>query len=184
MNTACNRFLAPVFGAILFAGAATFAAPAGDGLKNIQNADGNRIVFGQLASQLTPQAAMGQLLHQVSLVYGDRPQLGRLLQNPSGEILAAFFTVTAKKQDGQPMAGLALASLPQNGNATAAILADHADRFPSRVNSLFQRLKQEMGAAQPSSTKQNLPADGASAATVPAASLQPLNRRDLPMLAA
>ncbi len=135
MNTACNRFLALVFSAILFAGAATFAAPAGDGLKNIQNADGSHIVFGQLAGQLTPQAAMGQLLHQVSLECGDRPQLGRLLQNPSGEILAAFFTVTAKKQDGQPMAGLALVSLPQNGNATAAILADHADRFPSSVNS-------------------------------------------------
>jgi hypothetical protein len=113
---------------------------------------------------------MGQLLHQVSLVCGDRPQLGRLLQNPSGEILAAFFTVTAKKQDGRPMAGLALVSVPQNGNATAAILADHADRFPSSVNSLFQRLKREMGAAQPSATKQNAPADGASAATVPAAS--------------
>jgi hypothetical protein len=28
--------------------------------------------------------------------------LRRLLQNPSGEILAAFFTVTAKKPDGQP----------------------------------------------------------------------------------
>jgi hypothetical protein len=117
---------------------------------------------------------MGQLLHQVSLVCGDRPQLGRLLQNPSGEILAAFFTVTAKKQDGQPMAGLALVSVLQNGNATAAILADHADRFPSSVNSLFQRLKQEMGAAQPSATKQNAPADGASAGTVPAASPQPL----------
>jgi hypothetical protein len=72
------------------------------------------------------------------------------------------------------MAGLALVSVPQNGNATAAILADHADRFPSSVNSLFQRLKQEMGAAQPSSTKQNAPADGASALTVPAASPQPL----------
>jgi hypothetical protein len=35
------------------------------------------------------------------------------------------------------MAGLALLSVPQNGNATAAILADHADRFPSSVNSCF-----------------------------------------------
>lgn len=59
MNTACNRFLALLFGAILFAGAATFAAPAGHGLKNIQNADGSRIVFGQLAGQLTPKLRWG-----------------------------------------------------------------------------------------------------------------------------
>jgi hypothetical protein len=50
----------------------TSQVTAGRGLKNIQNADGS-LVFGQLAGQLTPQAAMGQLLHQVSLVSGDRP---------------------------------------------------------------------------------------------------------------
>jgi hypothetical protein len=35
------------------------------------------------------------------------------------------------------MAGLAQDSVPQNGNAIAAILADHAERFPSSVNSFF-----------------------------------------------
>jgi hypothetical protein len=154
MNQRCNRFLALVCSAILCAGAATLAASAGDGLKTVQNPGGGRIVFGSLEGQLAPQTAMGQVLHQVSLYCGDRPQLGRLLQNRSGDILAAFFTVTAKKQDGGQLAGLALVSVTKDGKAISAVLSDRADRFPSSINSLFQRLKQEIGTAQSSPAPQ------------------------------
>ena len=93
-----------------------------------------------MAGQPTPQDALGKTLHRVSILYGDRPQLGRLVQNSSGEILAGFFTVTAKKQDGKPMAGLALVYAPKSGSAGGAVLIDNVDRFPSTVNSMFVRL--------------------------------------------
>jgi hypothetical protein len=128
-------------------------APAHDtsgaqsGVRTIDNPDGGRIYLGAMAGQLTPQDALGKTLHRVSILYGDHPQLGRLVQNSSGEILAGFFTVTAKKQDGKPMAGLALVYAPKSGSANGAVLIDNVDRFPSTVNSMFARLKQELGKA-------------------------------------
>ncbi len=114
-------------------------------VRTIDNPDGGRIYLGAMSEQLTPKDALGRTLHRVSLLYGDRPQLGRLVQNPSGEIWAGFFTVTAKKQDGKPMAGLALVYAPKSGNAKGAVLVDNADRFPQTVNSMFAKLKQELG---------------------------------------
>ncbi len=140
---------------------------AQSGIKTIDNPDGGRIYLGALAGQPTPQDALGKTLHRVSLLYGDRPQLGRLVQNSTGEILAGFFTVTAKNQDGKPMAGLALVYAPKSGSASGAVLLDNAERFPSTVNSMFARLKQELGKA-PASSPAARASTGASATSATA----------------
>jgi len=140
---------------------------ATSGIKIIDNPDGGRIYLGAMTGQLTPQDALGKTLHRVSLLYGDRPQLGRLVQNPSGEIWAGFFTVTAKKQDGKPMAGLALVYAPKSGDAKGAVLVDNADRFPKTVNSMFATLKQELGRG-PASSSGAQPSPGASATSTTA----------------
>jgi hypothetical protein len=119
-------------------------------------------MFGPLADQLTPQAAIGRVLHIVSQHCGGRPQISNILKASNGDILAAFFTVTAKNQDGRRLAGLVIASAPKSSPASAALLYDDADRFPSSLNSLFQRLKQEIG-APPSS-------QGSSSSSSPASS--------------
>jgi hypothetical protein len=149
--------------------AAHDSSGAKSGVRSIDNPDGGRIYLGAMAGQLTPQDALGKTLHRVSLLYGDRPQLGRLVQNPSGEIWAGFFTVTAKKQDGKPMAGLALVYAPKSGSAKGAVLVDNADRFPSTVNSMFARLKQELGKAPAASPAAQPSADVSATSTAAAA---------------
>ena len=67
------------------------------------------------------------------------------------------------------MAGLALVYAPKSGNAKGAVLVDNADRFPQTVNSMFARLKQELGkgpAASPASqTSAGVSATSTTAAT-------------------
>jgi hypothetical protein len=120
-------------------------------MKTIDNPGGGHIYLGGLTGQLTPPEALGKTLHHMSVLYGERPKLGRLVQNPSGEILAGFFTVTAKNKDGKSMSGLAMAYAPKSGPAAGAVLMDNSDRFPSTVNSMFASLKQELGKAPASS---------------------------------
>lgn len=157
-------------------------APAG--IRKIDVPNAGHIYIGGLAGQPTPADAMGKTLHQVEVLCGDHPQLGKQVKNSSGEILAAFFTVTGKSQDGKPMEGLAIVYAPKSGSAGGAVLMDYADRFPSTVNTMFTRLKQELGApATPSGAQASTsgaqssggtasPAKGATASTtsVPAKS--------------
>ena len=170
-------------------GMAQGSAQTSDGaqgsVKIIDNPDGGHLYLGALAGQPTPQDALGKILHRLSANCGDHPQLGRLVQNPSGEILAGFFTVTGKNQDGKPMAGLAIAYAPKSGTAGGAVLMDYADRFPSTVNSMFARLKQELGkaSAQPPAAQTSTGGSGASSkavAPVKANTPQPLQRAVFP----
>jgi hypothetical protein len=182
MHRTLNKLFLSVFAAALLF--FSIATPANDGLKTIENPGGGHIVLGVLPGQLTPQAAMGQVLHRVSVLSGDRPQLSRVLQSPDGSIVAVLFTVTAKNQDNKPMAGLAIVSAPKTGNTEAALLTDYADRFPSTITSMFQRLKQELGAtlssssASPSSAPSKgsaaPPATAGAAPPKPSAPAQPL----------
>ena len=121
------------------------------GIKTIDIPNGGHIYIGALAGQPTPQDAMGKVMQRVTALCGDRPQLGKLDKNTTGEILAGFFTVTGKNQDGKPMEGLAIVYAPKSGTAGGAVLLDYADRFPTTVNAMFTRLKQELGAPASSS---------------------------------
>ena len=158
----------------------TIAAQAHDSsraqpLKTIDNPAGGRIYLDAIAEQSTPPEALGNTLHRMHVLYGDRPQLGRLVQSSSGEILGGFFTVTAKKQDGKPMAGLALAFAPKSGSAKGAVLIDKADRFPSTVNSMFATLKKELG-----TETANAQSPSSKSARVTSAPAQPLQSAVFP----
>jgi hypothetical protein len=187
VKTALSRILAALLVAAPVVCASAIAGPSGDAIKTIDVPGGGHIMLGTLAGQLTPQTAMGRVLHAVSQRCGDRPQIGRLLQAQNGEILAVFFTVNAKNQDNRRLAGLAITSAPKAGPASAALLFDEADRFPSTLNALFERLKQEIGTAsssQTSGSSSSSPASNSSpsfslpAPTAPAAPLQTVRFSD------
>jgi hypothetical protein len=163
-------------------------AGAQAGIKTIPIPNGGTIYMGALAGQPTPADAMGKVMQRVTALCGDRPQLGKLDKNATGEILAGFFTVTGKNQDGKPMEGLAIVYAPTSGTAGGAVLLDDADRFPTTVNSMFTRLKQELGASASSSGAPS-PAGGSgspsSAGAAPAAPVKsgpplPLQRTAFP----
>lgn len=187
MAQAVRRCVACATGAVLLAalcstGAAqtqaqgSGGAPAG--IKTIDIPNGGHIYFGPLAGQPTPEDAMGKIMQRVNALCGDRPQLGKLAKNTTGEILAGFFTVNGTKQDGKPMQGLALVYAPKTGTAGGAVLLDHADRFASTVNPMFTRLKQELGKPASTSSSGQASAGGSSASAsagkpAPAQPLQP-----------
>jgi hypothetical protein len=153
------------------------------GVKTIPNPGGGTIYFGAMAGQLTPETAMGKVMQRVTALCGDRPQLGKLDKDTTGQILAGFFTVTGKNQDGKPMQGLAIVYAPTTGTAGGAVLLDDADRFPTTVNSMFTLLKQQLGAPANSSgapaTSGGSGTPASSAASAPAMS-QPLQRTVFP----
>ena len=125
---------------------ATGSGGAQAGFKTITMPNGGHVYLGALAGQPTPEDAMGKVMRRVTALCGDRPQLGKLDKNTTGEILAGFFTVTGKNLDGKAMEGLAIVYAPKTGTAGGALLLDDADRFPTTVNPMFARLKQELGA--------------------------------------
>ena len=188
LSTGCKAAPAPST-----SGAAVQAAQSSSGTqagyKSISMPNGGHVYLGALAGQPTPEDAMGKVMTKVTALCGDRPQLGKLDKNASGEILAGFFTVTGKNLDGKAMEGLALVYAPKTGTAGGAVLLDDADRFPTTVNAMFARLKQELGApasgsgAQGSAGGSGAPAAGSSAATAPpvkAGPAQPLQRAVFP----
>jgi len=136
-------------------GTATDSGGAQSGFKTIAMPTGGGYIYlGALAGQPTPEDAMGKVMKRVNALCGDRPQLGKLDKNTTGEILAGFFTVTGKNLDGSAMKGLAIAYAPKTGTAGGAVLLDDADRFPNTVNQMFTRLKQELGSPAGSSAVQ------------------------------
>jgi len=167
MSRAVHSFSFVFFGATMLL--ATTALAADTPLTMIKAPGGGQISFGPLSGQMTPEAAMGNVLHRVSVYCGDRPVMGKLVQGDNGDILEVFFTVTGKNQDGKPMAGLAIVSAPKNDIARAAILSDYADTFPTTVNSMFALLKQKMGdtPAPAASNSQSGSSGGSSSASVP-----------------
>jgi len=111
--------------------------------KTIQS-PGGAIVYGPLSGQLTLQAALGETLKKVDSDYGEKPQLGKMLQNKAGTVWEGFFTVNNKKQNNTPMTGLAIIYAPQAGTAGGATLIDTTANFPKSANSMLQRLMQDI----------------------------------------
>ncbi len=188
LSTGCKAAPAPAT-----SGAATQAAQSSGGTqagyKTIAMPNGGHVYWGALAGQPTPEDAMGKVMTKVTALCGDRPQLGKLDKNTTGEILAGFFTVTGKSLDGKAMEGLAIVYAPKTGTAGGAVLLDDADRFPTTVNAMFATLKQALGGSGSSSGAQGpaggsgASAAGSSAATsapVKAGPAQPLQRAVFP----
>jgi len=163
----CSHLLAAQAGSSTTgSGAATSTA------KTIKNPGGGTIIYGPLSGQLTPQAALGETLKRVDNDYGDKPQLGKVLQNQAGTIWEGFFTVNDKKQGNTPMTGLMIVYAPKSGNAGGATLIDTTANFPKSANSMLQSLVQAV--TNNAKAAQNVPRGGASAATanVPSAPAQ------------
>ncbi|SPE17908.1 exported hypothetical protein [Candidatus Sulfotelmatomonas gaucii] len=188
LSTGCKAAQPPATsGAAAQAAQNTGGAQAG--VKTIAVPNGGTIYLGALAGQPTPPDAMGKVMQRVTALCGDRPQLGKLDKNTTGEILAGFFTVTGKNLDGKPMEGLAIVYAPKTGTAGGAVLLDDADRFPTTVNSMFTRLKQVIapsasssGAAPASGSgaASNAGPSAAAAAPVKSGPAQPLQRAVFP----
>jgi hypothetical protein len=113
-------------------------------VKTIQNTGGGTIVYGPLSGQLAPQVAISETLKRVADDCGDKPQVGKVLQNQAGTIWEGFFTVNDKKQSKAPMTGLVIVYAPKSGTAGGATLIDTTANFPKSANAMLQRLIQEV----------------------------------------
>jgi hypothetical protein len=160
------------------------ARAAGATFRTMQNSGGGTIVFGALSGQMTPEAALSETLKQVDSSYGNRPQLGKVLQNQAGTVWESFFTVN-DKSSGAAMTGMVIVYAPKTGTAGGAYLIDTSARFPQTVQSMFQTLVQQVtgrtqssvsGSPQgsgSSSSTQNAPAAAPSGQSAPAQRLSP-----------
>jgi hypothetical protein len=122
----------------------TDSSAATSTVKTIKNPGGGTIVYGPLSSQLTPRAALSETLKRIDNDYGDKPQLGKVLQNQAGTIWEGFFTVNNKKQGNAPMTGLVIVYAPKSGTAGGATLIDTTANFPKSANSMLQSLVQQV----------------------------------------
>jgi hypothetical protein len=175
VNPILKRSLKLLFIAILVTALQVITACASDSFKTIQNTGGGTIVYGPLSGQLGYQAALGETLKEVEASYGDKPQMGNLLQSKSGSFWEGFFSITDKKHNGTKMTGLVIIYAPPSGTAGGATLVDTSDNFPKSVNTMFQRLVQELtnrakAATTAGSSGGSAPA-AAAASAAPAAAL-------------
>jgi hypothetical protein len=141
MNAALSSKLASAI-LILGVGLSTGIAqqPAGSGLKTVDNPGGGQFVYGPLTGQSSQSAALVFMLHKVHDHFGDKPQIGKLLQSRDGSSIATFFTVNAKTLGGRPLSGLVIVSTPAQGTPQAAVLYDDSKNFVSSEPSMMKSL--------------------------------------------
>ena len=129
-------FLGLVFGLAT----ANSQQPAQSGLKTVDNPGGGQFVYGSLTGQSSREAAIVFMLHLVHTHFGEKPQIGKLLQSRDGSSLATFFTLNAQTMGGRAIAGLVIISMPAKGNPQAAVLYDDAGHFVSTEPSMMKSL--------------------------------------------
>ena len=121
--------------------------PGKSGLTTVNNPGGGQFVYGSLTGQSSKADGMVYMLHLVHGHFGDRPQVGKLIQSHDGSSLAAFFTLNAKNFGGRPVAGLVLVSMPGNSTPQAAVLYDDAKNFVSSEPTMMKSLTAAWGAS-------------------------------------
>ena len=110
------------------------------GLKTVDNPGGGQFVYGPLTGQASNAAALVYMLHLVHNHFGDKPQIGKLLQSRDGGSLATFFSLNAKTLGGRPISGLVIISMPNKGTPQAAVLYDDSKSFLSNEPSMMKSL--------------------------------------------
>ncbi len=149
VQTLVNRFLLLVAFALLCVCTLAPAAKAGAGatdasspaFKTVQNPSGGTIVYGAVPGQQTYKTVLSVMLKRVEADYGDRPQLGNMLQSRNGNFWEGFFAFANKKQGGSaPMTGMVVIYAPQSGTAGGATMIDTTANFPKTANSMVQTL--------------------------------------------
>ena len=83
---------------------------------------------------------MASALRYVHQRFGDRPVVGKVFQSPDGQNLGAFFTIVARPQSSEPMAGLVIVSLANGSKPAVAVLYDLSSRFASTEPALLRAL--------------------------------------------
>ncbi len=157
---------------------ASLSPCAGDGLKTINNPGGGQIVYGPMDPQPSAQVAMGKMLQLIRGHYGERPQVGRLVQDRGGQSLAAFFNLTDHNFGGGKIGGLVMVYMQQGGKPMAAVLTDSSQCFPQTLNSMLHRLNTEWNASMPASQPSGSASSGAGSAGT--AATAPLNLVNFP----
>ena len=145
-------------------GRSSAQARSDDALKIIDNPGGGQVVYGTLPGEASFGGGMATMLRNVHGHFGERPQVGKFFQARGSDSVAAFFTLTAKNQGGQPIAGLVIVSMPQGSKPAAAVLYDEAARFPRTQPALLQKLNEAWHTA----ASQTAAAPAGQAAYVPA----------------
>jgi hypothetical protein len=171
-------FLSCGYSPALQAGALPPQASAGaPSLKTVKNTDGGTIVWGPVPGQQTYQSVLSVMLKRVEADYGDRPQMGNMLQSRNGNFWQGFFSFANKKSASTPMTGMVIIYAPQSGTSGGATLIDTTTNFPKSANSMFQTLVHSIQGGAPAaqnslgatSSTQSAPKSGSSAASPPAA---------------
>ncbi len=113
---------------------------AAQSLRTVDNPSGGHVTYGIFDQDSTKQAAMVDMLRKVHANFGDKPQIGQFFESKQGETVGTFFTVTAKKQNNKPVAGMILVTMPNGLKPSAACLYDDASRFSSTRPALMKLL--------------------------------------------
>ena len=125
------------------------------GLTTVDNPGGGQFVYGSLTGQSSKVGALVYMLHQVHNHFGDKPQIGKLLQSRDGGSLATFFSLNAKTLGGKPISGLVIISMPEKGTPQAAVLYDDAKNFTSSEPSMMKSLTAAWSGSLNSSSSSN-----------------------------
>ena len=110
-----------------------------DSLKVIDNPGGGHVVYGPV-NQNTPQAAMAAVLRYVHTQFKDTPAVGKVFESRDGQNFGAFFTLNAKAQADERIAGLVIVSLARGSMPAAAVLYDNSSRFAATEPVLMRAL--------------------------------------------
>ena len=132
-------------------------------LRNIDNPQGGKIVFGAIEGQNTEAGAMGAVLRSLHNQYGSRPTVGRLFQVRGTQSVAAFFTLEQSKQPGEQRAGLIIVTKVATDRVEAAVVSDRRSHLATSFDSMMKTL---LGSWHPfeAASAQPGPASGVQAA--------------------
>ena len=181
MNLTLKGIFKLTFIALLATGLQTLTACASDSFKTIQNPGGGTVVYGPLSGQLAYQVALGETLKNVEANYGDKPQMGDLLQSKNGSFWEGFFTITDKKHGSKAMTGLVIIYAPTSGTAGGATMIDTTEHFAQSLKPMFQLLIEDV-TNRPKAATTSASSGGTSGASAPASSAPaaPLNVQAFP----
>ena len=130
-----------VCGGLLLVCLHSLALADGDGFSTIRAAGGGSIQYGRLQGRLSVQQATAEMLRNVYQQFGEKPRVGEVMKDDSGELQATFFSVIARSEGSRSIAGLIVVSIPKSGPARAAILTDDAGKFSGSLDAMLDELQ-------------------------------------------
>jgi hypothetical protein len=130
---------------------------ADDAMRTINNPGGGQIIYGPLPKETTLQGGLVTMLRNIHTHFGNRPDIGKLLQTRGNDSLATFFTVTPTPAGAKPLSGMVIVSMPPGSKVAAAVLFDDADRFNKTMNPMLKKLSEvwQTNVAKASSSQSN-----------------------------